>query len=416
MLTITEKIPAFDTYEDYLGYRSESALFFDIETTGLSAATSIVFLIGVMKKCDDGWQLTQWLAQHPEEEALLLQAFSDATAGCDTLIHFNGTTFDLPFIKKRMRRLGCTANLKSSLDLYQKFRPLKQVLGLARMNQTTLEQFLDWPREDRLSGKQMVSLFQKYVASQEPLLCDLLLLHNHDDLLGMTGLLRLCTYSMLFEGQFITVNASMPGDSPDRARSANTGDKASTKEAANITGSSHNCLKLRLTLKASLPQNITLSVPCAFPGMVYTLTASGTQAILSIPGICGELRHFFPNWRDYYYLPLEDQVIHKSVGAFVDKEYRVPATPANCCIKKSGLFFPQPEECFSPAFKVSHNSRELFFTCPEHEASAQPAHESEPCPTPGAESYPQQEMALSLDHERLVAYTASLLRMFTRHA
>ena len=98
MLTITETIPDFDTYEDYLGYRGETALFFDIETTGLSPSSAIVFLIGIVRKVSGSWQLTQWLAQRPADEALLLQAFSDAAINCDTLIHFNGSTFDLPFI------------------------------------------------------------------------------------------------------------------------------------------------------------------------------------------------------------------------------------------------------------------------------------------------------------------------------
>ncbi len=409
MLTITERIPDFDTYEEYLGYRSDAALFFDIETTGLSPASSTVFLIGAVKKNGGSWQLTQWLAQRSEDEPLLLQAFLDAAADCDTLIHFNGNTFDLPFIMERARRLGlagipasgdsCGSNMhlsgrsmdgKSSLDLYQKFRPQKRLLGLSRMNQTTLEQFLGWPREDRLDGKQMISLFQKYVASQEPLLRDLLLLHNHDDVLGMTGLLRLSAYWMLFEGQFNAVRASIVYADSGNARS---------------------CMRLYLTLKAALPQDITLSFPCAFPGMAYTLTASGTQAILSIPGICGELRHFFPNWKDYYYLPLEDQAIHKSVGAFVDREYRVPATPADCCVKKSGLFFPQPEECFSPAFKLSYESKALFFSLPEDQ-EARPEGLAAHCAPQKAENCLRPEDSLALDPGQLASYASSLLRLF----
>ena len=404
MLTITEKIPDFDTYEDYLGYCSEGALFFDIETTGLSPASAIVFLIGVVKKTGDGWLLTQWLVQRPEDEPLLLQAFFDTAAGCDTLIHFNGTTFDLPFLRERARLL-CRAGIansingKRSLDLYQKFRPLKRPLGLSRMNQTTLEQFLGWTREDRLIGKHMVELFHKYAASQEPLLCDLLLLHNHDDLLGMTDLLRLCAYSMLFDGQL---------------------------DSAEVSVDETTCLKVHLTLKSALPRDISRALPspdscCATHGSdscyisqtftdqkaaltlhgsdsyypphgsdpCYTLIASGMKAVLSVPGFQGELRHFFSNYRDYYYLPVEDQVIHKSVGAFVEKEYRVPATPANCYIKKSGLFFPQPKEFFSPAFKSSYESKALFFACPDPDASP-------------------------FEQKSLIAYAASFLCLFAR--
>ncbi len=440
MLTITEQIPDFATYEETLGYRSERALFFDIETTGLSPAVSIVFLIGIVRKCGGCWQLTQWLAQRPEDEPELLQAFFDAAAMCDTLIHFNGTTFDLPFLRERVKRVcdvpsgissaertggsesagsdssaallsGYSLDHKASIDLYQKFRPLKNALRLSRMNQTALEQFLGWPREDRLSGKQMVSLFQKYTASQEPLLRDLLLLHNHDDLLGMTELPRLCAYSLLFEGQFVSVRASLRQNNPDNPNHP------------------YPMLELCLTLNTALPRDLTLSVPCllssisadqgapagesAFlpghsacedPAPCYALTASGAQAVLSIPGFRGELRHFFPNYRDYYYLALEDQAVHKSVAAFVDPQYRTRATQENCYIKKSGLFFPQPEEYFTPTFKASCESKELFFACPEPGSALF----SEPGSKP--------ESALPFPEETLTAYAASLLRMLLRHA
>lgn len=457
MHTITERIPDFITYEEALGYCSERALFFDIETTGLSPAASIVFLIGIVKKSGGVWRLTQWLAQRPEDEPELLQAFFDAAATCDTLIHFNGTTFDLPFLRERIKRVcdmpsgapsaastdgsgpadsdGSAAlpseyalDHKASIDLYQKFRPLKSSLRLPRMNQSTLEQFLGWPRRDRLSGKQMVALFRKYTASQEPLLRDLLLLHNHDDLLGMTGLLRLCAYSLLFEGQFASVRASLRQNDPHLTKRSDVRNR-SFSDDPDDPNHSYPTLELRLTLDTALPQDLALSVPCPLSSIgadqcapagasaplpdrsscedsapCYALTASGAQAVLSIPGFHGELRHFFPNYRDYYYLALEDQAVHKSVAAFVDPQYRTRATPENCYIKKSGLFFPQPREYFTPAFKASCESKELFFACPEPEPALFPEPGSEP------------EFTLSFPEEALTAYAATLLRMFMRHA
>ena len=54
----------------------------------------------------------------------------------------------------------------------------------------------------------------------------------------------------------------------------------------------------------------------------------------------GEMKYFFSNFKDYYYLPLEDQVIHKSVASFVESKYKQKAKAKNCYIKKRGEFIP----------------------------------------------------------------------------
>ena len=65
----------------------------------------------------------------------------------------------------------------------------------------------------------------------------------------------------------------------------------------------------------------------------------------------GELKFFYPNYKDYFYLPLEDTAVHKSVGEFVDKSARVRATAKTCYTRKNGLFVPQFEPLWEPALK-----------------------------------------------------------------
>ena len=62
--------------------------------------------------------------------------------------------------------------------------------------------------------------------------------------------------------------------------------------------------------------------------------------MLFLPVYSGELKYFYPNPSDYYYLPLEDCAMHKSVASFVEKEYRKKATAATCYTKKTGTFLP----------------------------------------------------------------------------
>ena len=63
----------------------------------------------------------------------------------------------------------------------------------------------------------------------------------------------------------------------------------------------------------------------------------------------GRLKYFFPDWKNYYYLPQDDQAVHKSIGAFVDCSRRIPATARTCYQHAAGRFVavpgPVPENC-----------------------------------------------------------------------
>jgi len=49
------------------------------------------------------------------------------------------------------------------------------------------------------------------------------------------------------------------------------------------------------------------------------------------------------------------------VAGFVDKAYRVPATPATCYTRKHSSYLPQWDILFEPFFKRDYKSKELFF-------------------------------------------------------
>lgn len=333
MVTIHHTIPSFPDYCAFLDYQPAASAFFDIETTGFSPASSVVFLIGILYQKEHEWQFTQLLAEAASEEKELLSAFFSLIQTCNTLIHFNGSTFDLPYLiqKAEHYQLPHPLHNMKSIDLYQTFRSLKKLFSLERMNQISLEQFLGWQRRDQLTGKHMVTLFQKYAASKEKQIQQLLLLHNHDDLIGMTQLLNLCHYQMLPE-------LILEWDFP-----------ASICE-------SDSMIQIPFSLSAALPHRLTCKIQDT-----YQLDIQGTSGTLTIPCLHGELLYFFPDYKNYYYLPTEDQAIHKSVGTYVDKKYRQPAKPQNCYIRKYGSFLPQPTTIFEPVFQTSYDDKHIFF-------------------------------------------------------
>lgn len=61
---------------------------------------------------------------------------------------------------------------------------------------------------------------------------------------------------------------------------------------------------------------------------------------INIPRFEGELKHFYKDYKNYYYLPAEDEAYHKSVSEWVDKSARIQATARTAYTKKTGTFVP----------------------------------------------------------------------------
>ena len=72
------------------------------------------------------------------------------------------------------------------------------------------------------------------------------------------------------------------------------------------------------------------------------LTMHHNRITLRIPPFSMDARYFYPDYKNYYYLPEEDRAIHKSVASFVDKDFRTKATKETCYIRKSGTYYPVP--------------------------------------------------------------------------
>ena len=81
----------------------------------------------------------------------------------------------------------------------------------------------------------------------------------------------------------------------------------------------------------------------AAPASEKTDKNDSSILIISLPYIEETLKHFFKDYRNYYYLPEEDRAVHKSVGCYVERKYRRAAKASTCYIKKAGIFLPIPK-------------------------------------------------------------------------
>ena len=317
MLTINKVFP-----EKTIPEKTDSFLFFDIETTGFSKDNTILYLIGCGYFIENGFQFIQWFNDDGTSEEEILLAFHDILKQKDwQLVTFNGNSFDIPYLKRHyeLNELPCDIENFPSLDFYQFLKPFQSLFQMTHGKQKDWEHFLELYREDIYDGGQLIAVYKEYLMNKEEALLHNLLLHNEEDLLGMKYLLPLFSYRMLLSKDLSLIKVS-PGESLFEK------------------GTGSIAISCKLPLALPKPLNFSTSI-----GSISTNKNDSSILIISLPYIEETLKHFFKDYRNYYYLPEEDRAVHKSVGCYVERKYRRAAKASTCYIKKEGIFLPIPK-------------------------------------------------------------------------
>ncbi|MEE8885509.1 MAG: ribonuclease H-like domain-containing protein [Eubacteriales bacterium] len=336
-----------------------TAIFFDIETTGLARRGTQLYLIGALAREKGEWTLRQWLLDDPREEKVLLRTFSDylkdRTGSADSspvILHYNGDTFDIPYIRTKCRiySLPDPFDGMESIDIYRRIHPYRHLLGADKLRQKDLEQFLGVAREDCMDGGELISVYKKYLETQDPELQKILFLHNHDDVAGMAQIVPVLSLPEAFENEPSIVSCEL--SDPDLVMRMQLSHPMPEKIAGSV-------FPLQ-TVAAGKKKNGRSPV---FPvRLELEEDASERQFLkLCIPVYSGQLYHFFKDYRNYYYLPDEDQAIHKDIAVYVSPEHREKAKAENCYQKRQGHFCPEPEEIIQPVFLQSYQSWPPYF-------------------------------------------------------
>ncbi len=316
----------------------EDILFLDIETTGFSAASSMLYMIGCAYYDGITFTCKQFFAEKPEEEAEILKTFLDSVRKYKVLIHFNGNNFDIPYIQDKCKKYGFSCYLQNmvGIDIYKRIAPYKNFFKVPNCKQKTIEQYLGIDRKDTMSGGELINIYHEYVSHFDVDALSKLLIHNEEDIRGMLEISPMLAYTEMFNSKLTCTRVTL-----DKYATPDGGERAE--------------LVMKLKLPTALPQTIThMANDCFFKG-------EGEEGIIKVPVYEGELKYFYANYKDYFYLPAEDEALHKSVAGFVDKDHRIQATAANCYTRVDSIFLREWDLLFTPFFKKDYASKDLYF-------------------------------------------------------
>lgn len=337
-----KKEPITDVFFD------DNSIFFDIETTGFSPNKSIVYMIGCARKKGKYICIDQFFAEKPSEEKLIISAFIEILKKYNTIISFNGVGFDIPFLKAKCDTYSIMENFTNYnyLDIYKTISPIKALLKLTNYKQKNIEIFLGLVRDDKFSGGELINIYYDYVNltdnadSKKEELFDILCLHNYEDVLGMMELLPILSYIQVLNGQFSICQTEV---SPYKTYNKVVRDE----------------FIITLTNDFYVPKRVT------YKDNDFYVSMNKDKTMIRTPVLKEELKYFYPNYKDYYYLPAEDTAIHKSVATFVDNQYREKCKASNCYIKKNSEFIIQYSEIMKPSFKKELKSKCSYFELTE---------------------------------------------------
>jgi uncharacterized protein len=167
---------------------AEEFLFLDIETMGLKNVPLI--LIGAAKVIDGRMEVVQYLLPDLSCETAVLDGFmSDLDYG-STFVTFNGRSFDLPFIRSRLRHHGIKGDLSGNhLDLLHfSRRTYRRQLPNCRL-QTLEEHLFGIKRHDDVPSSMVPKFYGKYLETDNigPLIP--IVEHNKQDVITLARIL-----------------------------------------------------------------------------------------------------------------------------------------------------------------------------------------------------------------------------------
>lgn len=156
-----------------------NAAYLDIETTGLCQRRSQLTVVGIAVEQGPSLKLTQLIDDQISEQTL-----ADALQGVERLYTYNGSRFDLPFIRSKLNFDLCSICPHTDLmyhcwrqNLKGGLKNVERLIGIKR-------QLPD------VDGYQAVQLWWQFVNNADTSALETLLAYNREDVINLQLLRR----------------------------------------------------------------------------------------------------------------------------------------------------------------------------------------------------------------------------------
>ncbi len=168
-------------------FKLSDIAFIDIETTGLSETP--LFLIGIATFLDNHLIIDQIFAREPSEEMATLHFLGKYLKGKKAIVTFNGKSFDVPFIRKRMERHDLKHEINHPhFDLkYLSQKAFANIIFDFRLKTLERELF-KIERIDDVSGYDIPFYYRTYLKTQNIGSVVPIIEHNKQDLISTVKL------------------------------------------------------------------------------------------------------------------------------------------------------------------------------------------------------------------------------------
>ena len=162
----------------------DNYVFLDIETLGLFNRP--IILLGLAKICGSRITVNQYLSRNAGEESAVLDAFLSNIDENSVFVTFNGQTFDLPFIKNRMKyfKINKTITHPHFDMMHHSRRQWSNKLTNCKLS--TIERYLfNIIREDDIPGSLVPEFYETYAKTGNvgPLIP--IIEHNQQDIITL---------------------------------------------------------------------------------------------------------------------------------------------------------------------------------------------------------------------------------------